>query len=141
MGKPLAGKLGRMGSPMQPQMSQQAPQMGASQQNLGGFGGQQMGGPNPMATTGGSQQDLYQQFMQQQNQRPQMGASQQLGGLLGSLRPQPSFNASAAYQDFGRELKGMIDSGQLTLEQANALKAPAFEATRLRDVGQQQQAM
>ena len=53
----------------------------------------------------------------------------------------PSFDASAAYQKFGADLKGMIDSGQLTLEQANALKAPAFEATRLRDVGQQQQAM
>ena len=53
----------------------------------------------------------------------------------------PTYNASAAYQQFGADLKRMIDSGQLTLKQANALKAPAFEATRLRDVGQQQQAM
>lgn len=53
----------------------------------------------------------------------------------------PTYNASAAYQDFGRELKGLIDSGQLTLEQANALKGDAFQATRYRDVGQQQEAM
>ena len=45
----------------------------------------------------------------------------------------PTYNASAAYQQFGADLKRMIDSGQLTLKQANALKAPAFEATRLRD--------
>jgi hypothetical protein len=51
------------------------------------------------------------------------------------------FNASSAYQNLGANLKDMIDSGQLTIEQANALKAPAFEATRLRDVGQQRQAM
>jgi hypothetical protein len=51
------------------------------------------------------------------------------------------FNASSAYQNLGSQLKDMIDSGQLTIEQANALKAPAFEATRLRDVGQQRQAM
>jgi hypothetical protein len=53
----------------------------------------------------------------------------------------PSFDASYHYQNLGANLKDMIDSGQLTIEQANALKAPAFEATRLRDVGQQQQAM
>ena len=53
----------------------------------------------------------------------------------------PTYNASAAYQQFGADLKRMIDSGQLTLKQANALKAPAFEATRLRDAKQQQQAM
>jgi hypothetical protein len=53
----------------------------------------------------------------------------------------PSFDASYHYQNLGANLKDMIDSGKLTIEQANALKAPAFEATRLRDVGQQQQAM
>jgi len=53
----------------------------------------------------------------------------------------PSFDASYHYQNLGANLKDMIDRGQLTIEQANALKAPAFEATRLRDVGQQQQAM
>ena len=56
-------------------------------------------------------------------------------------RSMPAFDASAVYQDFGRELKGLIDSGQLTLEQANALKGDAFQATRYRDVGQQQEAM
>ena len=63
-----------------------------------------------------------------------------LAGARGQMS-KPSFNASAAYQDFGRELKGLIDSGQLTLEQANALKGDAFQATRYRDVGQQQEAM
>ena len=72
-----------------------------------------------------------------------VGAAPGVGAAAGARgqMSKPSFNASAAYRDFGGELKGMIDSGQLTLEQANALKAPAFEATRLRDVGQQQQAM
>lgn len=66
-----------------------------------------------------------------------------VGGPVAPVKKKalPTYNASAAYQDFGRELKGMIDSGQLTLKQANALKAPAFEATRLRDAKQQQQAM
>ena len=66
-----------------------------------------------------------------------------VGGPVAPVKKKalPTYNASAAYQDFGRELKRMIDSGQLTLKQANALKAPAFEATRLRDAKQQQQAM
>jgi hypothetical protein len=55
--------------------------------------------------------------------------------------PIKQFDASASYQKFGADLKDMIDSGKLTIEQANALKAPAFEATRLRDPAQQESAM
>jgi hypothetical protein len=62
-------------------------------------------------------------------------------GDAGVGSPRKPFDASAAYQGLGADLKSMIDSGQLTIEQANALRAPAFEATRLRDPAQQQQAM
>lgn len=41
------------------------------------------------------------------------------------------WNASSAYRDFGGKLAQMIKSGQLTPQQANAIKDPAFQATKL----------
>jgi len=111
MGKPLAGQLGQMGSPTQPQMGggfggQQSPMLQKPmqpmepqmpQQNLGGFGGGGMQLPGMGA---------FQDFMRQQQQASQMPQQpayggfgngmginiaqppQQSGGLLGSLSPQ-----------------------------------------------------
>lgn len=41
------------------------------------------------------------------------------------------WNVSSAYRDFGGKLAQMIKSGQLTVQQANAIKDPAFQATKL----------
>lgn len=41
------------------------------------------------------------------------------------------WNAAQAYRDFGGKLAQMIKSGQLTTQQANAIKDPAFQATKL----------
>jgi hypothetical protein len=41
------------------------------------------------------------------------------------------WTAAGAYRDFGAQLRNLINSGKITAQQANALKAPAFEATRL----------
>lgn len=41
------------------------------------------------------------------------------------------WNVSSAYRDFGGKLAQMIKSGQLTPQQANAIKDPAFQATKL----------
>lgn len=41
------------------------------------------------------------------------------------------WNVSSAYRDFGSKLGQMVKSGQLTPQQANAIKDPAFQATKL----------
>lgn len=41
------------------------------------------------------------------------------------------WTVSQAYRDFGGKLANMIKSGQLTPQQANAIKDPAFQATKL----------
>jgi hypothetical protein len=45
--------------------------------------------------------------------------------------PMQGYNSSQQYQDFGKQLAGMIQSGKLTPQQANALKNPVYEASRL----------
>lgn len=51
------------------------------------------------------------------------------------------YNAAASYRNFGQELLRMIQSGQITPERANQLKANVYEATRLGNTAQGQQAM
>lgn len=41
------------------------------------------------------------------------------------------WTTAGAYRDFGAQLGNLIKDGKITVQQANALKAPAFEATRL----------
>ena len=53
-------------------------------------------------------------------------AAQAQGGM-----PMSGYDAAAQYRNFGQELMGMIKSGALTVEQANALKAPVFNAVKL----------
>lgn len=51
------------------------------------------------------------------------------------------YDAAASYRDFGQQLLRMIQSGQITPQRANELKAPVFEAVRLGNTPEGQQAM
>ncbi len=51
------------------------------------------------------------------------------------------YDAAASYRDFGQELLRMIQSGQITPERANQLKADVYAATKLGNTDQGQQAM
>lgn len=53
-----------------------------------------------------------------------------LAASTGQL-PMQGYNAGQQYQAFGQELAGMIQSGKLTPQQANALKNSVYEASRL----------
>lgn len=53
-----------------------------------------------------------------------------LAASTGQL-PMQGYNAGQQYQAFGQELGGMIQSGKLTPQQANALKNSVYEASRL----------
>jgi hypothetical protein len=51
------------------------------------------------------------------------------------------YDAGKQYQDFSKQLGAMVQSGQLTPEQANAMKAPVFDAARLGNTATGQTAM
>jgi polyhydroxyalkanoate synthesis regulator phasin len=50
--------------------------------------------------------------------------------------PMANYDAAAQYRNFGRELLDLVNSGKMTVAEANALKAPAFEAVRLGNTNQ-----
>lgn len=58
-----------------------------------------------------------------------------------STRIPTPYDAAASYRDFGQELLRMIQSGQITPERANQLKADVYAATKLGNTDQGQQAM
>lgn len=80
---------------------------------------------------------------------PQAPMPQPVGGLTVATQPQrpqqpgiiPSYNPAAQYREFGNQLLQMIKAGQITPEQANRLKAPLFEATKLGNTAEGYKAM
>lgn len=58
-----------------------------------------------------------------------------------SLPVPAPYDAAASYRNFGQELLRMIQSGQITPERANQLKADVYAATKLGNTAQGQQAM
>lgn len=75
--------------------------------------------------------------MPQPGPLPQSGPMPQLPPDT-PVRPMPpqsgqihSYDPAAQYRSFGNQLAQMIQAGQITPQQANAIKAPLFEATKL----------
>jgi len=58
-----------------------------------------------------------------------------------AARSTPAYDAGQQYRDFGAELLKMIQSGQITPQRANQLKASVYEATRLGNTPQGEAAM
>lgn len=53
------------------------------------------------------------------------------GGNIAPRTVPHDYDPAAQYRDFGQQLLGLIKSGAMTVEQANALKAPVFDAVKL----------
>ena len=61
----------------------------------------------------------------------QAAATQAQGGM-----PIAGYDPAAQYRSFGNDLMALINSGAITPQQANAIKAPVFEAVRLGNTNQ-----
>lgn len=53
------------------------------------------------------------------------------GGNIAPRTVPHDYDPAAQYRDFGQQLLGLVKSGAMTVEQANALKAPVFNAVKL----------
>lgn len=90
---------------------------------------------NPQTATRQAATDLAQRYLQTGQYSPNNTAQRQLTPVTtqppaAAGMPQ-NWNVSQAYRDFGGQLSNLIKAGKLTPQQANAIKDPAFQATKL----------